>query len=269
MRKIALTIAGSDSGGGAGIQADLKTFSALGVFGTSAITAITAQNTMGVDAVEVLSPEIVAAQIKSVTNDMPVAAAKTGMLANAAIIEVVVKTIKGVGLQKLVVDPVMVAKGGHRLLAEEAEAAMRTVLLPMAYVITPNLPEAEVLTGMHIATLDDMKSAAEKLHSMGAQNVLLKGGHLPSEDAVDFLFDGKNFHKLQARRVKTSSTHGTGCTLSAAITAYLALGEELPDACSKAKDYLTNALRHAPALGHGHGPVGHFWRFSYESGNRT
>lgn len=268
MMPVALTIAGSDSGGGAGIQADLKTFSALGVFGTSAITAITAQNTIGVDAVEVLSPAMVKAQIESVVRDLPVRAAKTGMLATAAIIETVSSTIKETGPAMLVVDPVMVAKSGHRLLAEEAEAALRRVLLPAAHVITPNLPEAEALTGMRIATLDDVKIAAQKLHALGAQNVLLKGGHLPGDQVVDFLFDGKNFYEFKAARVETNSTHGTGCTLSAAITAYLAWGEKLPDACRQAKEYLTGALKHAPALGHGHGPVGHFWRFSYESGNR-
>ncbi len=259
MTAVAMTIAGSDSGGGAGIQADLKTFAALGVFGTSAITAITAQNTVGVDAVEVLSPDIVTAQIKSVITDMPVAAAKTGMLANAAIIDAVAKSVKEHHLAQLVVDTVMVSKSGHRLLAPEAEAAMRSVLLPVAFVITPNIPEAEVLTGMKITNYEDMKSAADKLHSLGAMNVLLKGGHLNGAESPDLLFDGKNFREFNAQRVVTNSTHGTGCTLSAAITAYLALGESLTEACRKAKDYLTGALQHAQPIGHGHGPVNHFW----------
>lgn len=259
MTKIAMTIAGSDSGGGAGIQADLKTFAALGVFGTSAITAITAQNTLGVDAIEVLSPEIVAAQIRSVTSDMPVAAAKTGMLASAAIIEAVTRTVKEVGIGKLVVDTVMVSKSGHRLLAPEAEAAMRDLLLPAAWLITPNLPEAEVLAGMKIVDLPGMRAAAEKLHRMGAASVLLKGGHLEGSESPDLLYDGQNFVQFTSARVNTTSTHGTGCTLSAAITAYLALGFDLRLACESAKKYLTGALQNAEPVGHGHGPVNHFW----------
>ena len=266
MIPIAMTIAGSDSGGGAGIQADLKTFSALGVFGTSAITAITAQNTVGVDAVEVLSSEIVAAQIKSVMTDMTVAAAKTGMLANAAIIDAVTRSVKDHQLARLVVDTVMVSKSGHRLLAPEAEAAMRSVLLPAAYVITPNIPEAEVLAGIKIASYEEMKSAALKLCSLGAANVLMKGGHLNGSDSPDLLFDGKDFLEFTAQRVQTNSTHGTGCTLSAAITAYLALGENLAEACRKAKQYLTGALQHAQPIGHGHGPVNHFWASSPHRG---
>lgn len=256
---VALTIAGSDSGGGAGIQADLKTFSALGVFGTSAITAITAQNTQGVEAVEILTPKIVSQQILSVARDMPVAAAKTGMLANAEIIAAVTAAVREAGISRLVVDTVMVAKSGHRLLAPEAEEAMREVLLPAAYLVTPNIPEAEVLAGFSIGSTADMKRAAEKLHQMGAQNVLIKGGHRETADATDFLFDGTIFTEFTAKRVQTSSTHGTGCTLSAAITAYLALAMALPDACRAAKVYLTGAIQNAPGIGHGHGPVDHFW----------
>lgn len=262
MEKIALTIAGSDSGGGAGIQADLKTFAALGVFGASALTAVTAQNTVGVDAVEVLSPEIVAAQISSVVTDMPVAAAKTGMLANAGIIGAVTRSVQQHRITRLVVDTVMVSKSGHRLLARDAEDALRSMLLPAAYVITPNIPEAEVLTGLKIASYDDMKNAAQKLHSMGASNVLMKGGHLSTTQSPDVLFDGRVLHDFAAPRVATQSTHGTGCTLSAAITAYLALGENLADACRKAKEYLTRALVNAQPIGRGHGPVNHFWEFS-------
>lgn len=264
MLPIAMTIAGSDSGGGAGIQADLKTFSALGVFGTSAITAITAQNTVGVDAVEVLSPDIVTAQIKSIMTDLPVAAAKTGMVASAEIIRAVVQALQDHSL-KLVVDTVMVAKSGHRLLAPEAEEAMRSLLLPAAYVITPNIPEAEVLTGTKITSYEEMKAAAVQLHSLGAANVLMKGGHLHAAESTDLLFDGKDFHEFTAPRVQTNSTHGTGCTLSAAITAYLALGENLVEACRKAKEYLTGALRNAQPIGHGHGPVHHFWSLSPRS----
>lgn len=259
MKNVVLTIAGSDSGGGAGIQADLKTFSALGVFGTSAITAITAQNTLGVDAVEVLSADIVSQQIKSVATDFPIAAAKTGMLANAEIIAAVAAAARAHRITQLVVDTVMVSKSNHRLLASEAEAAMRSILLPLAFIVTPNLPEAEVLTGMKIASLPAMREAAQKLFALGAKHVLVKGGHLEDAPATDVFFDGKDFTEITAERVETTSTHGTGCTLSAAITAYLARGMSPLEACRNAKIYLTGALRHAVPLGHGHGPVSHFW----------
>lgn len=257
--KVALTIAGSDSGGGAGIQADLKTFAALGVFGTSAITAVTAQNTVGVDAVEVLSAGIVRDQIQSVTADFTIAAAKTGMLANAEIIAAVASAIRSHKIPNLVVDTVMVSKSRHRLLAPEAESALRETLLPLAHLITPNLPEAEVLTGMRIADIAAMREAAQRLFDLGARNVLVKGGHLEGTAATDVFFDGKNFSELTGERIDTKSTHGTGCTLSAAITAYLALGFSTEEACRKAKAYLTGALSHAQPLGHGHGPVNHFW----------
>ena len=259
MKNVVLTIAGSDSGGGAGIQADLKTFSALGVFGTSAITAITAQNTVGVDAVKVLRADIVTQQIKSVATDFSVAAAKTGMLANAEIIAAVAAAVRAHSIEKLVVDTVMVSKSNHRLLASEAEAAMRGILLPLAFVVTPNLPEAEVLTGMKITNLAAMHEAAQKLFALGAKHVLVKGGHLEDAPATDVFFDGKDFTELVAERIATTSTHGTGCTLSAAIAAYLALGLSPLEACRNAKTYLTGALRHAVKLGHGHGPVNHFW----------
>ncbi len=263
-----MTIAGSDSSAGAGIQADLKAFAACGVYGTSAITAITAQNTVGVDAVEVLSPEIVYAQIKSIATDLPVSAIKTGMLANSEIIRAVARAAVDFQLQNLVIDTVMVSKSGHRLLAPEAEAAMREVMLPLAHLITPNLPEAEVLTGMRIGDLDSMREAARKLCALGARNVVLKGGHLDGADATDVFFDGKIFIELTSARVVTNSTHGTGCTLSAAIAAYLARGFNVPEACRAAKTYLTGALENAEPLGHGHGPVNHFWNFSYVSENR-
>lgn len=269
MIPVALTIAGSDSGGGAGIQADLKTFSALGVFGTSAITAITAQNTIGVDKVDVLSEETVYAQIKSVAEDFTVGAVKTGMLANAAIVETVARAARDFALKNLVVDTVMVSKSGHRLLASEAEDALRKILLPQALVITPNLPEAEVLLGVQIADLEAMKNAAVALHRRGASHVLVKGGHLSAAQATDVFFDGKDFTLLEGERIPTNSTHGTGCTLSAAIAAYLALGFSVLDACRRAKAYLTGALRNTQPLGHGHGPVNHFWRVNYESENRT
>jgi len=260
MRPVAMSIAGSDSSGGAGIQADLKAFAACGVYGTTAITAITAQNTVGVDAVEILSPQIVYAQIKSVARDMPIAALKTGMLANSEIIRSVAQAIADFQLTNLVIDTVMVSKSGHRLLAPEAEAAMRDVLLPLATLITPNLPEAEVLTGLRITDNATMRRAAQQLHQMGAKTVLLKGGHLETPDATDVFFDGQTFTELTAPRVVTKSTHGTGCTLSAAIAAQLAKGENVLAACHAAKVYLTGALQNAEALGHGHGPVNHFWR---------
>lgn len=260
--KVALTIAGSDSGGGAGIQADLKTFSALGVFGTSAITAITAQNTLGVDAVEVLSANIVSAQIKSVAADFSIAAAKTGMLANAEIIAAVAGAVRAHGIAKLVVDTVMVSKSNHRLLASEAESAMRSILLPLAFIATPNLPEAEVLTGMKITDLAAMREAAAKLYALGAKNILVKGGHLEGAPATDIFFDGRNFAELSAERISTQSTHGTGCTLSAAIAAHLAQGLSPLEACRCAKAYLTGALKNAVKLGHGHGPVNHFWNLT-------
>lgn len=255
-----MTIAGSDSSAGAGIQADLKAFAACGTYGTCAITAITAQNTLGVDAVEVLSSEIVYAQIKSIASDLPVAAFKTGMLASSTIIETVARAITDFHLPNLVMDTVMVSKSGHRLLAPEAEAAMREILLPLAHIITPNLPEAEVLTGMRIDNLSSMREAARKLFTLGAKNVLVKGGHLSNADATDVFFDGKDFTEISAARVATNSTHGTGCTLSAAITAYLAKGVPVLEACRSAKAYLTGALQKAESLGHGHGPVNHFWR---------
>lgn len=261
MTPVALTIAGSDSGGGAGIQADLKTFAALGVFGTSALTAITAQNTRGVDAVEVLSVEIVYAQIKSVAADFKIGAVKTGMLANAAIVEIVTKAVRDFALPHLVVDTVMVSKSGHRLLAPEAEDALRSMLLPQAFLITPNLPEAEVLCGKKITDLAGMKSAARELHALGARHVLVKGGHLEGAQATDVFFDGAEFYELDLPRVTTRSTHGTGCTLSAAIAAYLASGKPVLEACDAAKQYLTSALAHAVPLGAGHGPVNHFWKY--------
>lgn len=261
MMPVAMSIAGSDSSAGAGIQADMKAFAACGVYGTTAITAITAQNTVGVDAVEVLAPDIVYAQMKSVASDLNVKAVKTGMLASSAIIQRVAQGISDLKLPNLVVDTVMVSKSGHRLLAPEAEAAMRDVLLPLATLITPNLPEAEVLTGMRITNTETMRAAAQKLFQQGARHVLMKGGHLETAESIDIFYDGKSFTELTTARVATRSTHGTGCTLSAAITAYIAKGETVLDACRLAKAYLTEALRQAEPLGHGHGPVNHFWKF--------
>jgi hydroxymethylpyrimidine/phosphomethylpyrimidine kinase len=255
--RTALTIAGSDSGGGAGIQADLKTFSALGVFGMSALTAITAQNTVGVTAVFELPPEIVAAQIDAVVSDIGVDAAKTGMIANAEIIRVVAAKVREHGISKLVVDPVMVATSGDRLLREEAVEALRSDLLPLATVVTPNLPETGVLIGREVSTLDQMRDAARAILDLGVKSVLVKGGHLDG-DAVDVFFDGDQFLELRARRINTTSTHGTGCTLASAIASLLAKETPLEQAIREAKSYVTAAIEHAYPIGRGHGPVHHF-----------
>lgn len=258
--RTALTIAGSDSGGGAGIQADLKTFSALGVFGTSALTAITAQNTLGVTAVFELPPELVAAQIDAVLSDIGADAVKTGMIANAEIIRVVAAKIREHGVTALVVDPVMVATSGDRLLREDAVTALKSDLLPLATVVTPNLPEAAVLVGREITTLDDMRDAARAIVGLGARSVVVKGGHLDG-DAIDVFFDGNAFAELPSKRINTTSTHGTGCTLASAIAALLARGEPLPAAVSAAKAYVTAAIERSYPLGHGHGPVHHFHKW--------
>jgi hydroxymethylpyrimidine/phosphomethylpyrimidine kinase len=255
--RTALTIAGSDSGGGAGIQADLKTFSALGVYGMSAITAITAQNTLGVTAVFEIPPEVVAAQIDAVVTDIGVDAAKTGMIANAEIIRVVAAKVREHGISTFVVDPVMIATSGDRLLREDAVEAVRTELLPLATVVTPNLPEAGVLIGREIATLDEMRDAARAIVGLGARSVVVKGGHLAG-DAVDVFYDGERFVELTAPRIETTSTHGTGCTLASAIVSLLAKGEPLEQAIRGAKAYVTAAIERAYPIGHGHGPVHHF-----------
>jgi len=263
----ALTIAGSDSGGGAGIQADLKTFAALGVYGLSALTAITAQNTLGVRAAQDLPAELVEAQIEAVLEDIGADAAKTGMLSSSTIIEVVASCVSRWNL-RLVLDPVMVAKGGDRLLQPEAITTLSTVLLPLAEVITPNLYEAEVLTGQRIETLDDMRAAAQAIHALGPRHVVVKGGHR-AVDPVDVYFDGERFVELRAERISTPHTHGTGCTFSAAIAAFMAHGLPVNVAVSGAKNYITEAIRHAPGLGSGHGPVEHFWHGNRAIGQQT
>lgn len=254
--KIALSIAGSDSGGGAGIQADLLTFAAHGVHGTTAITAITAQNTVAVTSWQALEPAMVRAQIEAVADDMEIAALKTGMLANRAIIEEVARVIAERGLRNLVVDPVMVAKSGDRLLDAEAEAAYVEHLFPLATLITPNLPEAAALLSRPITSLAEMKEAALDLRRLGARAVLIKGGHLAG-DPTDVLWDGTTLHELPTARIDTKNTHGTGCTYSAAITARLALGDDLATAVRGAKAYLTAAIEGSYSPGRGHGPVRH------------
>jgi hydroxymethylpyrimidine/phosphomethylpyrimidine kinase len=254
--KTALTIAGSDSGGGAGIQADLKTFTAHGVFGTSAVTAITAQNTLGVTAWQAVPADLVTAQIEAIAGDIGVDGVKTGMLANAAIVEAVAAAIESLDLPRVVVDPVMMAKGGARLLDDEAVGTMLTELIPRAYLVTPNAEEAAALAGVPVRTLNDAREAAKRIAALGPAAVIVKGGHLDSADAIDILYDGRDLIELRAERIKTRHTHGTGCTFSSAIAANLALGFPLGEAVAKAKTYLTEAIRRAPGLGRGHGPLG-------------
>jgi hydroxymethylpyrimidine/phosphomethylpyrimidine kinase len=251
---VALTIAGSDSGGGAGIQADLKTFAVLGVHGTSAITAITAQNTMGVADILELPVTLVRAQIDAVVGDIGVQAAKTGMLSSAAIIEAVAEAVKAHHIPNLVVDPVMVAKGGARLLRDDAVDALRERMLPLATVVTPNLPEAEVLVGRRIESLEDRRSAVRELVAMGAGAAIMKGGHADA-GAIDVYFDGIDLVELSAERLPTTDTHGSGCVFSAAITAHLARGDKLVAAVAEAKSFITHAIANSLRIGRGHGPV--------------
>lgn len=257
---VAMTIAGSDSGGGAGIQADLRTFSFHRVHGSCAVTCITAQNTLGVARVDALPPEAVVAQIEAVVNDIGVQATKTGMLLNQAIITTVAQQVAQLNLQNLVVDPVMVSRTGAQLIADDAIAALRSDLIPLAGVLTPNRYEAQILADMEIATLADMRLAAQKIHHLGAATVLVKGGGMKGAlRGVDVWFDGNQLEELQTELVETPHTHGTGCTLSAAIAANLALGKSPLAATHAAKDYVTEALKYALAIGKGQGPVGHFF----------
>jgi len=251
---VALTIAGSDSGGGAGIQADLKTFAALGVHGTSAITAITAQNTVGVTEILELPTTLIRAQIAAVIEDMGAQATKTGMLSSIAIIDEVAAAIRDFDLRNVVVDPVMVAKGGARLLREDAVAALRTTLLPLSQVITPNIPEAEVLLGRKIRTVDERRQAARDLTAMGARVAVVKGGHA-AEDAIDVFCDGSRLEEIPGKRIDTANTHGSGCAFSAAIAAGLAQGMEPLDAVREAKLFITAAIENSLEIGHGYGPV--------------
>ena len=251
---MALTIAGSDSGGGAGIQADLKTFAFLGVHGTSAITAITAQNTEGVTEILELPSTLVREQIDVVVKDIGVQAAKTGMLSSAEIIVTVAEALRRHRIHNLVVDPVMVAKGGAKLLRDDAVAAMRNELIPLAAVITPNLPEAEVLLGRKVETLDERRQAARDLVAMGARAAVVKGGHAQG-DAIDVFYDGSHVAELSSPRVDTANTHGSGCVFSAAIAAGLARGVVTVEAVREAKVFITWAILNSLELGHGHGPV--------------
>jgi hydroxymethylpyrimidine/phosphomethylpyrimidine kinase len=255
---VAMTIAGSDSGGGAGIQADLRTFSFHRVHGTSALTCITAQNTLGVTRVDALPPEAVIAQITAVVEDIGVQAVKTGMLLNQAIIAAVAE--QAINLPNLVVDPVMVSRTGAQLIDDDAVATLRQRLIPLATILTPNRHEAQMLSGLEITSLDDMQAAAEKILQLGPKAVLVKGGGMTGEwRGVDVWFDGQRLEVLRTETINTSDTHGTGCTLSAAIAANLAQGEDLFAAVKLAKQYVTHALRYALRIGKGQGPVGHFF----------
>ena len=256
--KVALTIAGSDSCGGAGIQADLKTFHAHGVFGMSAITAVTVQNTQKVYDVQEINPEIVKEQILCLFEDIDIHAVKIGMVSSIPLIQIISETLSQVAAPPIVVDPVMISKSGYRLLNQDAQDALVKHLFPLAEVVTPNIYEAEVLIGEKIETLESMKVAAHKILGLGAGKVVVKGGHLGDELATDVLYDGSEYKELESRRFDTKNTHGTGCTFSSAIAANLALGKDFFDAVSMAKKYITGAIEHSLPIGKGHGPTNHF-----------
>lgn len=258
-----MTVAGSDSGGGAGIQADLKTFQALGVYGASTLTAITAQNTLGVTAVHEIPTNVIAAQMDAVLSDIGVDAVKLGMLSSAEIISTVADRLRHWHVERIVIDPVMVAKSGDRLLREDAVAALVRELLPLALVLTPNVPEAEVLVGRKLHSDADFRQAAREIVALGPETVVMKGGHREG-DATDLFFDGRDFLELHSARFDTPNTHGTGCTLSAAIGAGLARGLEPAEAVREAKHYVSEAIRRAVPLGSGHGPVAHDWLLTRE-----
>ncbi len=259
-KPIALTIAGSDSGGGAGIQADIKSMEANGVFAASALTAVTAQNSEAVTMSFNLPDQLIAAQIDAVASDFDVAAAKTGMLSSSLIIKIVAAKIEAHGLYPLVVDPVMISKSGFKLLEDEAIGTLREQLIPLASVVTPNAHEAEMLSGIDIETAEDARAAAEAIYEQGPESVVVKGGHLRGKaEVVDVFFDGTQMHAFTAPRVDTRNTHGTGCTYASAIAAHLAKGADLVTAIERAKQYVTAAIRHALPYGSGHGPTGHFF----------
>ncbi len=255
-----LTIAGSDSGGGAGIQADLKTITALGGYGMTAITSVTIQNTQGVYGIHDLSPEEVYKQIEVVVGDIGVDSAKTGMLSNSEIIRAVAEAVRELKIPNLVVDPVFVAKSGDRLLREDSIGALKRDLLPLASVVTPNIPEAGELCGQEIRKLREVEECARRIHDMGPRAVVIKGGHLEGDKVIDVLYEGGDeFHYFVRDRVNTSHTHGTGCTFSSAIAVFLGRGFSVKKAVEKAKVYVHNAIERAPGLGKGHGPLNHLW----------
>jgi len=276
--RIALTIAGSDSGAGAGIQADLKTFAAHGVYGVTAITAVTAQNTTGVMRAEPMQADLVTAQLEAVMSDFGAHAAKTGMLANAAIVEAVAAAAQDLELPYLVVDPVIVSSSGEPLLDDEGVLALKKELLRKAHAVTPNIPEAEVLSGVSIRSEQDLREAARRLFALGPVHVVITGGHSPrawdhgsaenSARIIDLVYDGDVFSEYAAERIGGRHTHGTGCAFSAAITAHLALGRSLHEAVPLAHAYVAGAIRHAPGLGVGSGPINHFWRLDSDKAGR-
>ena len=257
--KIALTIAGSDSSGGAGVQADLKTFAACGVYGASVVTAITAQNTVGVRAIHPVPPDMVASQIDAIAEDIHIDATKLGMLATVDIVRTVVASIERWSLRNIVVDPVMLATSGEALLARDAVTLLRSDLLRLATVVTPNAAEAAVLAEMPVVTARDARVAAERILALGARAVIVTGGHLDEADAIDVLLDPSGCHQLSNARVKTSSAHGSGCTFAAAVAANLALGGSILESAEEAKRYVTAALQHSLSIGHGQGLLDHFW----------
>jgi hydroxymethylpyrimidine/phosphomethylpyrimidine kinase len=262
--RIVMTIAGSDPSGGAGLQADLKTFAALGVYGVSAITAVTAQNTQGVDLVTPLEADLVEAQIEALASDIELHATKIGMLANAAIVEAVTAAIDELELPLVVVDPVLVSSSGHPLLDDDGRRALGSELLARARVVTPNVAEAELLSGCTIASLDDARTAAKRIHDLGPRAVVITGGHArefgDSAEVVDLLLDGKAFHEFRVARVDAGPTHGTGCTFASAVAARLAMGDDLADAVASAQQFVAGALANRLAIGHGRAVLNHFWQ---------
>lgn len=256
---VSLTIAGSDSGGGAGIQADLKTFSALGTFGCSVITAVTAQNTTGVYGIHEIPLDIIESQIDAVLNDLNPNVIKTGMLASIEVIKLISEKIKSSKTKHIVVDPVMIAKGGDKLIQDNAVGHLISELLPLSTVVTPNIPEAEVLSHMAINNTQDIESAAKIIHKMGPDFVVIKGGHSNDSKSNDIIFDGQKFTTLEANRILTKNTHGTGCTYASAIAAGLAKNYSVEKSVKEAKNYVTEAIKNEPGLGNGHGPLNHFF----------
>jgi len=264
--QVALTIAGSDSSGGAGIQADLKTFQAHGVFGMSAVTAVTVQNTQKVYAIQEMEPGIVHDQITCLFDDVEIHAVKIGMVSSIELIQAIAKALKAVKLPSVILDPVMISKSGYRLLNQDAQDALVHQLFPLSDIITPNIYEAEVLINNKISTVDEMKFAAQEILKLGAKNVVVKGGHLGEDRATDILYDGQEFKDLESQRIETKNTHGTGCTFSSAIAANIALGKGFFEAVTLAKAYITGAIEHALSIGQGHGPTNHFYDLYAKAG---
>jgi hydroxymethylpyrimidine/phosphomethylpyrimidine kinase len=264
--RVALTIAGSDSSGGAGIQADLKTFQALGVFGMSAVTAVTVQDTRKVYDIQEINPKIVHDQITCLFDDIEIHAVKIGMVSSIELIQAIAKALGSVKPPAVVLDPVMISKSGFHLLKEDARDALVRYLFPLAQVVTPNIYEAQTLIGHKIHNIEDMKTAARGILKLGAKNVVVKGGHLRKGQATDILYDGREFITLQSHRVDTKNTHGTGCTFSSAIAANIALGKPFFEAVAQAKTYITGAIEHAVSIGKGHGPTHHFFDLYAKAG---